>query len=553
MQKFFVFPSPSIRTVAIVLMAVACGVPSAVTAQEDVTGQQTLGSKFIPVDGMGTAVASPARLLRSKTLVMYPTEIADGWGIENVGVPLSKISSAQLVVAAPGPSDAMFAVVFKFTEPVAIKSLSDKFVGDAIDVDGHDCFRMNGPPGVVIHQLAADTIVVASNNYLDSVLRAKADQANGPLAKLANTTTHSGHLTILFAVEPIRPLIMGLVQSVSNQIPPPLAEFTAIPELLDAVTLRVNVDDQDRAFELSLLAGDEEAAERLEQIINNAIAMGSQIALAQTLQQIEGEGAVPAAMRKYVNRMADKIVTAATPRRNGSTVSISAPLDYGISTQLVMASLLMPAVQSARFQSETMRSTNNLKRIGLAMHNHHSAYKALPDRAIRDAQGAPLLSWRVKVLPFIEQQALYEEFRLDQPWDSEHNLALLDEMPDVYRHPTAKTKAGFTVYQLPVNDKYLFKPDGPRKFREVLDGLSNTIMALERDPKEAVPWTKPDDFEIDFDRPFVGMRFNNDGSFNVLLSDGAVLTLRPSTVGSKTMKALLTVDGGELVPELESE
>jgi hypothetical protein len=340
---------------------------------------------------------------------------------------------------------------------------------------------------------------------------------------------------------------------VSNQIPPPLAEFTAIPELLEAVTLRVNVDDQDRAFELSLLAGDEEAAERLEQIINNAIAMGSQIALAQTLQQIEGEGAVPAAMRKYVNRMADRIVTAATPRRDGSTVSLSAPLDYGISTQLVMASLLLPAVQSAKFQAGTVRSTNNLKQIGLAMHNHHSAYKSLPDRAIRDAQGAPLLSWRVKILPFIEQQALYEEFRLDEPWDSEHNLALLDAMPDVYRHPTAKTKAGFTVYQVPINDECLFKSDGPRKFREVLDGLSNTIMALERDPKEAVPWTKPDDWEIDFDRPFVGMRFNDDGSFNVLLSDGAVLTLRPATVGSKTMKALLTVDGGELVPELTSE
>jgi hypothetical protein len=126
-------------------------------------------------------------------------------------------------------------------------------------------------------------------------------------------------------------------------------------------------------------------------------------------------------------------------------------------------------------------------------------------------------------------------------------------MPDVYRHPRAKTKAGYTVYQLPLNDGCLFKTDVPRKFRDVLDGLSNTVMVLERDADEAVPWTKPDDWQIDMERPFGELRLNNDGSFNVLLSDGAVYTLRPSTVGSKTMKALLTIHGGERIPELKNE
>jgi hypothetical protein len=541
------FSVRSIGTVALLVMAFSSGSP------DTVRGQEMIGSKYIPVDGMVTAVASPARIMKSETLAMYPTEIVDGWCIENIGVPLSKVSSAQMIVATPGLSDAMFAAVFKFTEPVGLDSLSGEFVGDAIKVDGHDGFEFNGPPGVVLHQLAADTIVVSSTNYLDSVLRSKGDQAIGPLAKLASATPRQGNLTILFAVEPIRPLLSGLLQSMVDKVPPPLAELVELPQLLQSITLRIDVDDRDRAVELLLTAGDADSAASLEKSINDAIAFGRQIAMAETLREIDGEGAVPDAMREYTNRMADRFVAAITPKREGKTLSITAPLNYGLASQAVMASMLLPAVRTARFQTTTVRTRNNLKQIGLAMHNHHSAYRELPGNAIRDDQGRPLLSWRVKILPFVEQQALYHRFRLDEPWDSEHNLKLLDEMPDVYRHPRAKTKDGFTVYQVPLNDGCLFKSDEPRKFRDVGDGLSNTVMILERDPDEAVPWTKPDDWEIDMDRPFGELRFNNDGSFNVLLSDGAALTLRPSTVGSKTMKALLTIDGRERVPELTSE
>jgi hypothetical protein len=197
-----------------------------------------------------------------------------------------------------------------------------------------------------------------------------------------------------------------------------------------------------------------------------------------------------------------------------------------------------------------MHAINNLKQIGLAMHNHHAAYRELPDFAIRNDQGVPLLSWRVKILPFIEGDDLYEKFRLDEPWDSEHNLALLDEMPAVYRHPGVETKDGFTVYQVPLGEQFLFHSEGPREFPDVRDGLSNTVMLLERDADDAVPWTKPEDWEIDPNRPLDGIRLNADGTVNLLMSDGAVLTLTARTIGGKIMKDLLTIDGGEVIPEL---
>ena len=78
---------------------------------------------------------------------------------------------------------------------------------------------------------------------------------------------------------------------------------------------------------------------------------------------------------------------------------------------------------------------NNEKQIALAMHNYHAANDHLPPAAIKDKAGKPLLSWRVAILPYLEQAALYNKFHLDEPWDSPHNKALIASMPAVYACP----------------------------------------------------------------------------------------------------------------------
>ncbi len=88
----------------------------------------------------------------------------------------------------------------------------------------------------------------------------------------------------------------------------------------------------------------------------------------------------------------------------------------------------------ARDAAKRAQSMNNLKQLGLAMHNYHSVNQTFPP-AIHAKDGKPLLSWRVFMLPFVEQQRLYERFHLDEPWDSLHNKQLIAEMPDVFRSP----------------------------------------------------------------------------------------------------------------------
>ncbi|MCG8652538.1 MAG: DUF1559 domain-containing protein, partial [Pirellulales bacterium] len=138
------------------------------------------------------------------------------------------------------------------------------------------------------------------------------------------------------------------------------------------------------------------------------------------------------------------------------------------------------------------------------------------------------------------------QFHLDEPWDSDHNIKLLDKMPDVFRHPQVDTEAGTTVYLAPLDAKTMFQPDSTVGFRDVLDGTANTIMLVEGNADLAVEWTKPADWEVDFAEPFDDLYIGPNGTFSVLTGDGTVHTLTPE-IGVDTLKAMLTIAGLERV------
>src|SRR5262245_31540948 len=97
--------------------------------------------------------------------------------------------------------------------------------------------------------------------------------------------------------------------------------------------------------------------------------------------------------------------------------------------------LLVPAVQQVRVAAARTQSQNNLKQIVLAFHSYNDTHRRLPPVAVFGKDGRPLYSWRVLLLPFVEQEPLFRQFKLDEPWDSPHNIALLPLLPPVYRHP----------------------------------------------------------------------------------------------------------------------
>jgi hypothetical protein len=192
------------------------------------------------------------------------------------------------------------------------------------------------------------------------------------------------------------------------------------------------------------------------------------------------------------------------------------------------------------------KSQNNLKQMALAMHNYHDAYGRFPPAANRGADDKSLLSWRVMILPYIEQDALYKEFHMDEPWDSEHNKTLLAKMPSIYAPLNGvKTKEeNSTFYQVFTGKGTPFEDPKGNRLADITDGTSNTIMIIEAG--EAVPWTKPADLEYDAEKklPKLGGIFKE--GFNFALCDGSVRFCKKE-FQEKTMRLLITRNDGNVV------
>ncbi|WP_435018015.1 sigma-70 family RNA polymerase sigma factor [Tundrisphaera sp. TA3] len=205
-----------------------------------------------------------------------------------------------------------------------------------------------------------------------------------------------------------------------------------------------------------------------------------------------------------------------------------------------------PAAPVADDPALLAQGANHLRQIGLALHKYQDARGAFPAAAITDAAGKPLLSWRVAILPFLGHEALYREFRLDEPWDSAHNKALLTRMPAVYaspvRHPIPGNQGDTHV--LASVGPHAALDDRPVKLSEFTDGMGNTILAT--DTMHRSPWTKPEDRSSELYLLDLRPGISQPGGFNALFADGAVRFIKRST-SVPTLKALLSRDGGEAV------
>lgn len=95
------------------------------------------------------------------------------------------------------------------------------------------------------------------------------------------------------------------------------------------------------------------------------------------------------------------------------------------------------------------------------------------------------MSWRVAVLLYVGYKALYDEFKLDDPWDSPHNRKLVARMPQVFRMPGSQAPAGMTTCLAPWGRETVLR-DKPQSLEDLPDGTCNTILLVDASDDRAV-------------------------------------------------------------------
>lgn len=504
--------------------------------------------RFVTPEAVAALVAQPRRAFEGPGAELYPREIVSAAAKQQLGIDPLEIDQLVAFVESPNePGPPPFGVVLRMSKPQDRQTLLPMLLQQTqpATLSNGRPFLRAAAPGLPSVMLPNDrTIVIAPEPMLEKMMKPAA--ADSPLLKLLRATPNDRHLTFIATLDPVR----GQIEAALGQtppLPPPLERFKQLPSLVSSLELRVNVTGQFDA-EMIFRAANAQNAEQTREMLSSGVALAKETVLVQVAAQLRAgnQDPVQAATIAYVQRLTEHFATMLEPKLAGNEVTVAAKLDANAATSGIAIGLLLPAVQAARAAAQRTSASNNLKQIALAMHNYHDAYVKFPAPAIVDANGKPLLSWRVAILPFIDQQPLYQQFKLDEPWDSPNNRALIAKMPPVYQSPGAQNE-GKTRYLLPVGKGAMFaQPDAGVRIASITDGTSNTLMTVEAAPDKAVIWTKPDDLAFNPERPLDGLVAPGAPTFQVGFADGSVRVMA-ANIAADVLRALFSPQGGEVV------
>lgn len=518
---------------------------------------------LVPADALAVAHVKLADLWKSDALsdvrMIYAKAGADAVAaFDKRFVPVLSSVDRLTVYIPPttlenGPGDFKFVGILSLTEPLDQKKFLSQFAAKAVVAKGKFADYVTDEDGyIAVRFITPKLIAFGMGDAIKQMCDTKDVKADGPqLPTLvrANTTKDPVVLGVSFETIP------GEVrEQLSQQLPEPIRPLV----LASGMTLSMDLEG-DGHLNATVTYPDAKTTDEAEKAVVAGTAMALEMvkqARKELTAKVSGDGKpgkiedLPEAAACLLGLGAlqhgEDILNSKPIKRTGLTLAMSQPLPPQFKSMLAAgalgASMMAPAVGNARIAAQRSQGQNNLKQIGLALHNYHDTNGALPPVAIVDKKGKALLSWRVAILPYIEQDNLYKQFKLDEPWDSEHNLKLAQVNIKTFMIPAQKNfKPGHTNYRVFYGNGALFDLVKGTSFNQITDGLSNTWMVVESE--ESVPWTKPDDFEFDPKKPLPQLGKFFQGGFNVLYGDGSVRFFKKQP---KMAKEMITRAGGEV-------
>lgn len=415
--------------------------------------------------------------------------------------------------------------------------------GDDAPGDGPDLFFRENSVYSAIYLLDNRTILLIPMaldhpasllRFIGQLLRRKSD---GPLAE---ALAEAGKHTIVAAAR-VRPIQDLLQMEGRGEFP---REIVPYRSLLKAQTAMVTLDVAAKAtLTAKLTFADAVTAARAEPVLKTLIQNG--IEAMTELKKDTSKGPEWNAVLNPLLDLACAALDKADVKAEGRLVTARVEAEIGPAVTKALTAL----PELIEVASAKQKTLNNLKQIGLACHNYHDTMMFMPANIV-GPDGKVLMSWRVAILPYIEQDNMYRQLDMTKAWDDPRNAKILEKMPEVFRVYGREAQKGQTYLQMPFSPKVMlggspFLVPGRRTtMANIADGTSNTFMVLEA--TDAVNWAKPDDMLFD---PTKAPKVGQQGTkwFYALMGDGSVRIVRREKMTDNDLKAMITIDGGEVV------
>lgn len=239
--------------------------------------------------------------------------------------------------------------------------------------------------------------------------------------------------------------------------------------------------------------------------------------------------------------------TMVIPPRRWSSALLKVLL-WGLAGGLLVA-LMLPNLRRGREPSRRTQCKNNLKQIGLALHNYHDDYGSFPPAYTVDSKGRALHSWRTLLLPYLEHSNLYQQIDFSKPWNDPANATVFEVSINEFQCPSLSIPKNHTTYLGVSGPDSFFNAAAARIISDITDGTSNTLTVVEVPHDQSVPWMAPHDADEALILSIAkDSKVAHSGGYQGLIADGSVRFISIDTDKS-TLRALLTISADDVVGE----
>lgn len=323
--------------------------------------------------------------------------------------------------------------------------------------------------------------------------------------------------------------------------PAPFHALKELPDHLDIAVFSGNLSG-DVPGRIDAQAVNAESAERLEKLA------GAFLSFMRTAYAGEREQILQRASTEELGKLTvdvfDKVLKNVELRREGRQLTAQLNTPGGM---VSAGELMIEIFADEERRSERYRRASQLSLISQALKQYMTKHKGFPPAASYSDDGKPLLSWRVHILPHLPNgEALYKQFKLDQPWDSEHNKKLLAKMPPAFAYDR-KEGGTHTRCLAVLGEKTVLRAKGSIQESDVKDSERDTALIAEVAEQHAVPWTKPADFTPSGDDFSALTGGKTDSHFLLLMVNGRAYHIKKSKITPEALRAMFSIDGGEEV------